>query len=232
MDVSAHGVGATNGIAIGCRGSNSDGSCQFDELMKYIHNPGKKTPLWSGSTDIGDDFFPDPVHAAEELHNNGYNNAFDSGKLFPNIWPNGGQQQLGALLSAVTDRIQAARQTSGDDYFTRELRSARSAITIATEARLADLANYRIPAINTKLHDQGITWNVETETRLGQESSWTDVDIYKTLKNHPNESQEIVDIINDFETNWMQSDGDARRHDRAIKACQAAANRVFGDCNK
>lgn len=158
MDVSAHGVGATNGIAIGCRGSNSDGSCQFDELIRHIYKTGPNTPPWSGSTDIGDDFFPDPVHAAEELHNSGYKNTYNSGKLFPNIWPTSEQTTLSALLSAVTDRIQAARQKLGDDFFDRELKSARSAITVATEARLFDMAAYRIPAINEALESRGITW--------------------------------------------------------------------------
>lgn len=158
MDVSAHGVGATNGIAIACRGSNPDGSCQFDELMRYIHQKSRKTPAWLGSTDIGDDFFPDPVHAAEQLYNNGYTNFHDSAKLFPNIWPNGGQQQLGAIMTAITDRIQAARRTSGDDFFVRELKRARTAVTIAMEARLADNATFGIKNINKMLEAQHVTW--------------------------------------------------------------------------
>ena len=50
--------------------------------------------------------------------------------------------------------------------------------------------------------------------------------------NHPNEAQRIVDTINDFETNWIKGKGQAQNHDRAIKACQALTNRVFGDCKK
>ncbi|GAB7355234.1 hypothetical protein MBLNU459_g5785t1 [Dothideomycetes sp. NU459] len=104
MDVSAHGVGATNGIAIDCKGSNADGSCKFDELLKDIQI--EKRP-WSGSTDIGGDLTPDPVHAADQLRSGRYESIMDPAKLFPNIWLPGSKDkpQLSEILSAVTDRI-------------------------------------------------------------------------------------------------------------------------------
>lgn len=126
--------------------------------MKHLHKAGKNKPIWKGSTDIGGDFFPDPVHAAEQLVKNGFDNNFKPEKLFPNLWPAKSEQQLSTVLSAVTDRIQAARQRYGDDFFTRELKSARTAISIVLEARLSDQADYRIPAINEALRADGITW--------------------------------------------------------------------------
>jgi hypothetical protein len=157
MDVSAHGVGALGSIAIGCRGSNPDRSCQFDELMKHILLKPKKIKSWP-STDIGAAFFPDPVYAAQELHEKGYGSDYNNRNMFPDVFPEGGQRTLSDIFKAVTDRIQVARQTMGDDHFVRELRSARSAITYTIDARLHDQARGRIDDINKKLKSVGITW--------------------------------------------------------------------------
>jgi hypothetical protein len=164
MDISAHGVGAAGGIAVGCRGSNPDGSCTFDELMKHIHKVKDGAPVWSKNTDIGDELFPDPKHAADQLDKHGYNNAWDFGKLFPNIPAQRNQQpSMSKVFGAVTDRIQAARQTVarqglGNDHFVRELTSAQLMLTCATEARLSEQAKSRISEINKELKSRGIAW--------------------------------------------------------------------------
>ena len=59
---------------------------------------------------------------------------------------------------AITDRIQAARQTLGDDRLTKELTAAKLMITIAAEGRQFEQAGFRMEAINEKLKDKGITW--------------------------------------------------------------------------
>jgi hypothetical protein len=171
MDVAAHGVGAENSIAVACRGSNRDGSCTFDELMRYIDRPtakpdkdGKKkknTPktTWLDSTDIGGDFFPDPVHAAAELSDKEYPSNYDESRLFPNIWtPDDKKPQLSPIIEAITNRIQAARRTLGDGAIALQLEKAKDAINICMEARLADNANRRIKYLNDKLGKLGVTW--------------------------------------------------------------------------
>jgi hypothetical protein len=171
MDVAAHGVGAENSIAIACRGSNRDRSCTFDELMRYIDRETDKTgkkgkknknapkTAWSGSTDIGGDLFPDPVHAATELRNNKYPSNYDEPKLFPNIWtPDDKKPQLSPIIEAITNRIQAARRTLGDGAIALQLEKAKDAINICMEARLADNANRRIKYLNDKLGKLGVTW--------------------------------------------------------------------------
>ena len=73
---------------------------------------------------------------------------------------------------------------------------------------------------------------MDTKEVLGQESSWTDIDIAQTLANHRDQPREIVALINDFETNWFADrKSKAATHDRAIKACQIAANRLYSGCH-
>lgn len=154
MDISAHGVGATDAIAIACRGSFPDHSCKFDELMKHL----VKTP-WKGSTNIGDGLLPDPVDASEQLRNSGFANNIDFEKLFPNIPSDTGKPPgMHDVLAAITDRIQAARRKLGDEYFKEQLKRVRLTITCGTEARLFDQANNRIAEINKRLKARNIAW--------------------------------------------------------------------------
>jgi hypothetical protein len=153
MDISAHGVGAANGIARDLRGSNPDGSCTFEELMKDL-SPSD----WEGGTDIGDELFPDPVHASEQLSISGYKNNWDFERLFPNIDAGAMQPSMSTVFTAVTDRVQTARQILGDDHLVKELTSAKLMIKCATEARLDDQAEGRIAEINKDLKGRGITW--------------------------------------------------------------------------
>ncbi|KAH0023561.1 hypothetical protein KCU78_g5372, partial [Aureobasidium melanogenum] len=188
-------------------------------------------PVWSGSTDIGGDPHPDPLHAGKELRDNGFDSNLDPRKLLPNIFTSA-NNQFSEFLSAVTDRIQAARRTLGDARLTKELQGARLAINYFEDARLADQAVFRIPAMNEALKSQDVKWKVETKKFNGQEGEYTDVDIRETLKKHEFEEKAIKDSIIHFDTNWFAMDAKARNHERAIHACQAAANRVFGDCNR
>lgn len=155
MDISAYGVGAT-GIATACRGSIRDGSCTFDELMKHIHG---STPIWEGKTDIEDNLSPDPMHAADQLRNGGYNNVWKHKNLLPQMEITKNKSpSLREVFGLITDRIQAARQTLGDDRFVTELRSVRLLMTCIAEARLFEQASSRIDAINEELKTRGVTW--------------------------------------------------------------------------
>jgi hypothetical protein len=154
MDISAFGVGAKDGIARACKGSGPGGSCNFDEFMKHL-------TTWKGKTDIGGNLYPEPMHAASELHadKNGFKNNFNDKTLFPEFpYDPGNKPSLSEVQKRITDRIQLARLEKGDAFFDKELQNARLMISCAREGRLLEHADNRIKAINQKLADAKITW--------------------------------------------------------------------------
>jgi hypothetical protein len=72
---------------------------------------------------------------------------------------------------------------------------------------------------------------MEIKDVVGKYKTWKDIDITSTLALHDDASEELVASIKDFENTWFnQPKSKAPGHDRAIKACEASMDRLFGGC--
>ena len=158
-------------IAVGCVGTGPGNSCLFDEFLRYIQMTSKKTPLWTGSTTVGDDLTPDVVSTANELATRGvaktstrYTNTYKTSKLCETL-KDKPTVTYSELLGAIVNSIQKCRAKvatmSGIDI-DRELSGARRALTITHQARLADNAGYIIKGVNNILGKMSATWVSKT----------------------------------------------------------------------
>ena len=162
MDLKAFGhdsTGTSGSIAAGCPGTMSDGSCYFDEFLKYIQHVGMNSRRWTGKTSVGSWTDPDVFDTARELSSSTYKNTHDASILFPNLFgfddPNPG---FSKLYDAVTDRIQACRQRVGDGALRFELDAIGQAMFLIHDVRVADQAKTCIAGINAELTARGVSW--------------------------------------------------------------------------
>ncbi len=149
MDVETLGVGNTV-MAPGCRGTVGDGSCFFDEFLRYI------TPKWRGSTSVGTNLDPDVETTASDItQNSGYKFNVRQDKLFATKFAKGVQPNFGAFWAAVGDVIQSSRKTLGDSKVAQALSKARYCFTITHDARRSDMAPHMIKGVNDLISKQG-----------------------------------------------------------------------------
>jgi len=162
MDLKAFGhdsAGNSGGIAAGCPGTVSDGSCYFDEFLKHIQHVGKNSRRWTGKTSVGSWTDPDVFDTARELSGSTYKNTPDASKLFPNLFGSHDPMPgFGKVYDAVTDRIQACRQRVGDGALRLELDAVREAMFVIHDVRVADQAKTCIAGINAELTARGVSW--------------------------------------------------------------------------
>ena len=153
MDVQAYEFGFTL-IAPGCKGSIADGSCSFDELLKYLQRSGHE---WTGSTTVGQKLNPEVGSTAAELSASGYKCNFEPLKLFTNnILPT--QTNFPTMFGQVVDNIQECRKKFTDAALTDGLTKARYAMTCMQRARFADQSENLIKDLNQQLASKGATW--------------------------------------------------------------------------
>lgn len=168
MDIMAFGAGSTL-IAPDCIGTAPDGTCYFDEFLRYIERIGPNNPAWTGRTAVGTNLDPDCLNTADELANGGtagtpsrYTNTVEPSKLFPNRWIPGDSPSFSDIFGAVVDNIQACRQKINDGSLDDLLDNSRRAIVSVLDAREADQAAKVLQGVNAELSKLGCSWVRDT----------------------------------------------------------------------
>lgn len=145
-------------IAPGCKGSRSDGSCYFDDLLQYIQDT-ESDSTWTGTTTIGKNLTPDLATIVKDLSAKGYNQVVDGKKLLPkDFLSKDPQPGFYAIFNKLVTAIQQCRAEAGDFALSSELASARTAMKHVHYARLQDQAAVSIAQVNEILRRRGITW--------------------------------------------------------------------------
>lgn len=139
MNVDAFGAQHTV-LAAGCKGTVGDGSCYFDEFLKYI------SPKWTGSTTTGTDLKPAIGKTATELGAGQYDGVTPQRSLFPNDpQMTGNPVKFKVIMTALGDNIKQCRLKLGNNA---DFVECRKSMVLVQTARKIDQASGLIRDLN------------------------------------------------------------------------------------
>ncbi|KAJ5765053.1 hypothetical protein N7520_004612 [Penicillium odoratum] len=245
LDVKTYGAGSTE-VAHFCEGSAADGSCYFDEFLKYIQrDPTYKDSWvkWTGSTSVGDNLTPDVIDTANELKEMNesddpaarYAYYEDWGKILPDTFAEGSYPSFSKAYASIINTIQAIRRDAPglSVNIDEELYRAKQAMVLANDGRAYDDAQYKIAAVNKVLADKGITWEVETKQIDSADGQvWEVVDTEATIEAHPDETDVIKNTVIDYVNSWGTADSlnqPSINHAKALYASEVFQSTLLGD---
>jgi hypothetical protein len=222
-------------IARDCFGSAADNTCLFDEFLEHIHG---SSGAWSGYTGINTDLYPDVYNAASDVASSGYDGVTDAGQVLPGQFRPKEGVSFGAVYGAVTDIVQDARKTLGDDAIQDHLDSLGEAIKYTKEARIADQAPKVISALQDVIKDKGYKFSIVTEPKTTVSGvSYTVIDTQATLASDSTASAAAIDTVDRYLTGkfpaYTGTDKTAKKaakelvsHQAAIDACETYGSKL------
>ena len=157
MEIKTLGI-ANVVIAAGCKGTVGDGSCYFDEFVKYI------SPLWKIPTEqdgttigtkIGNDLDPDVDKAVQALDTAAYNSVTSADKLYPTVFKSPSGNPLAPLLQAVGESINSCRLHLSDDKLGQQFKNTQYCSSVIHQARLAEQDTSLVTEVKKFIDKQG-----------------------------------------------------------------------------
>ncbi|KAI2993671.1 hypothetical protein CBS147346_10891 [Aspergillus niger] len=204
LGVDSYGV-SNNPIATGCPGPAADGSCYFDEFVKYIDKAGL-----TGSTGIKTNLDPTVNDAVAGLTSAGYKNTLNAPLLLPQDFKAapGTSASLQKILQAIAPYISHARQTAKDaDTLSARLTKMQDCMLQATQARKIEQASNIVEALEayrtTWQADTGMTLDLVYSTKVSADgTTYTALDADATIKANPTVKKGVVKYIRSFVTDY------------------------------
>ncbi|GKZ28965.1 hypothetical protein AbraIFM66950_002212 [Aspergillus brasiliensis] len=200
LGVDSYGV-SDNPIATGCPGSAADGSCYFDEFVKYIDKAGL-----TGNTGIGTNLDPTVNDAVAGLTSAGYKNTLNAPLLLPQDVKAARDTSapLREILKAVAPYISHARQTAKDaDTLSSRLTKMQDCMLQATQARKVEQASNIVEALEAYRTGwqagTGRTLDLVYTTKTSADgATYTALDADATIKANPTVKKGVVEYIRNF----------------------------------
>lgn len=172
MEIKMYGVGETY-LANLCEGHAPDGSCLFDEFLKYIQRgPGRNENWvkWTGDTTVGTNLNPDVEATARELlamkqspvPSQRYEYKENWYRLYrrefsPRAVPYFSEAYT-KVINLIQDMRKAAPTLDPPVDVSDELHSIRQSIVSVLAGRQHDSANWLIRGVNDIIQRRGLPW--------------------------------------------------------------------------
>jgi len=184
LDVKVWGTGSGY-VATGCRGSRSDGSCNYTEFVNYLYDgEASNSPVfpeiessWQFSPGASLAIITTTWNILSESNKEGtsamYTRLIDGREAKVGIWSDMG-------FAIEKGRVQGAAK---DISIGRHLANVRGILSAVSEFRHADA--------NTRLMDhlrdnvRSVVWETVEREAQYRESNWQEIEWEKTVKNNP-----------------------------------------------
>jgi hypothetical protein len=217
-------------IAVGCKGSAPGGTCNFDELIRYLQNPNAPFKLSSG---VGNELKPDVAATVKALAQLQSSFDFDQTKLAgPGVLSPNPKLKVTfeKVLAFVLPRMDAvlSKSTEAD---AKQLHDAlKLSMQGVHEYRIADQAPHLIPILNARIQELGsVEPKYEVELKNPKPTTmdgfaYDEVDVAETDNKHPGFKaiyNKYIPIVMKQKLNHKVF-GPYIRHAAAAVACQKA----------